>query len=197
MAMSDHNRQNGDEALLVRFFDKPIQDQAASDEAGRPIFKEKPHIEIRIAGDRDVRIKPANEMHQQRFPKQWAAYQTRATEGEELEGTLMEHWPAVTRSQVEELRFMGVRTVEQLVAMPDANAQGFMGINVLRERAKKYLEASADQAAADRMIAMERRNEELTAALEEMSARLDAAEKPKATRKPRAVKATDDTADAE
>ena len=48
------NTAEADKALMVRFFYKNVENKMESQAQGRPIFKEKTYIEIRIAGQRDA-----------------------------------------------------------------------------------------------------------------------------------------------
>lgn len=176
-AGSNQGRYQGDESLFVRFFVRPKLDQKKSSEVGRPIYVDAPHIQIMQPGNKESIIeRPANEMDKQRFARHWRAFQDRVDEDELVEGTRLEEWPGISRSQVEELKFFHVHTLEQLVAMSDSNAQGFMGINSLKQRAKAYLEAASDNAAAEQLAEAQRQNEELREQIAAMAERLEALE---------------------
>ena len=156
-------RQEGDENLFVRFFMHPRQNPAKSAEEGRPIYEEVPYIEIMQPGNKENIVSRAvRKAEQLRFPKQWDAFQS----GEEqaLEGTPLEQWPALNRSQVEELRFFNVRTVEQLANMSDAHSQNFAGIQSMKQKALVFLElAKGETSNATSIVA---RMEALEALLE-------------------------------
>lgn len=169
-------RFNGDDKLLVKFFRRPRRDEEKSREQGRPIYVETDYIQIMQPGNKDSIVeRPARSADKQRFARHWQAYESR-TGSETMEGTPLEEWPAISRSQVEELKFFNVHTLEQLVGMSDSNAQGIMGINLLKERAKKFLEVAEDSAAAEQLLEQQRENEQLRATLAEMQARLEALE---------------------
>ena len=113
-------------------------------------------------------IRPATEMDKARFAEHWRKYQARQGDDEEmLEGTPLRDWAGCTRAQCEELRYFNVRTVEQLAAMSDSNGQNIMGINMLKQRAVKYLEKSKDSATADALAAANKRIDELMAMMSE------------------------------
>tara|TARA_R110000823_G_scaffold36668_1_gene100053 strand:+ start:281 stop:904 length:624 start_codon:yes stop_codon:yes gene_type:complete len=132
-------KQEGDEQLFVRFFQHPRQNQTKSAEEGRPIYEEIPYIEIMQPGNKESVISRAvRKAEQLRFPKQWDAFVSGVEQS--LEGTPLEQWSALNRSQVEELRFFNVRTVEQLANMSDAHAQNFAGIQSMKQKAVVYLE---------------------------------------------------------
>lgn len=156
-------RYHGDENLLVRFFKHPRKDTQASEEAGRPVFKDTDYIEIMQPGNKDSIIKrPASKMDIDRFPEHYRRYQAREDQ-EAVEGTPLEEWAAITRSQVEELRYLNIRTVEQLANAADVNIQNLMGIGVLKDKAAKYLESAKDDAIAEKFAELEAKYEALLA----------------------------------
>ena len=165
MAMNT-GRYNGDDTLLVRFFTHPRQNTAKSEAEGRPIFEDTDYIEIMQPGNKDSIIKrPATAMDKQRFAEHFRKYEARQSE-DHIEGTLIEQAPWVTRAQVEELRFLNIRTVEQLAGLSDSNAQGIMGIQALKQKAKKYLETAKDEATAEALAEQKELNTALMARLE-------------------------------
>ena len=101
-------------------------------------------------------------------------------EDELVEGTPIEEWPILNRAQVDELRYMNIRTVEQLANVSDTNAQGMMGINMLRQKAQTYLENAKDAALTERLDEQAQMIAELQAKLAEQ-----AEEKPKRRGRPR------------
>jgi len=162
------SRYHGDETLLVRFFKHPMRNQARSLAEGRPIFEDTDYIEIMQPGNKDSIIRrPASDRDKQRFAEHFRKYQARETE-ESIEGTPLEEWPAVSRAQVEELKFLNIRTVEQLAALADSNAQNIMGVQGLKSKAAAYLEASKESAAAEALAAARAENEQIRKEMEEM-----------------------------
>ena len=169
----------GDENLFVRFFHHHKEDRRKTLEAGRPIHADKEYIEIRIPGDKDnIYIGPAEQKYINRFPRHYAAFKNK--EQEVVIGTPLEAVPWVTKAQIEELKYFGVRSVEQLAGVTDANAQSFVGINSLRDQAKAFLEAAAGNAPLLQMQAeLEKRDKQLEAMqkqMEEMSKMMAAQE---------------------
>ena len=159
----NNGRYHGDENLLVRFYKHPRQVTDASKEAGRPIFKDTDYIEIMQPGNKDSIIKrPATQMDKNRFPEHFRKYEAREDQ-EAVEGTLLEEWAGISRSQVEELRYLNIRTVEQLAGTADVNIQGKMGLGPLKDKAVKYLETSKDGQIADRFAELEAKYEALLA----------------------------------
>lgn len=148
-------RFRGDEHLLVKFFTHPRLDNTKSEEEGRPIYVDTPYIQIMAPGNKDsIVVRPATRDDKQRFAEHYRKYQAREDQ-DAVEGTLLEEWPGISRSQVEELKFLNVRTVEQLANLSDSNAQNIMGVHLLKDKAKKYLEEAGGNALkeAQEMIA--------------------------------------------
>ena len=170
MAMSaQQGRYQGDEFLLVKFFVHARLNPSKTAEAQRPIYEDTVYVSIMQPGNKDsIVIRPATGMDKTRFAEHWRKYQARQGDDEEmLEGTPLRDWAGCTRAQCEELRYFNVRTVEQLAAMSDSNGQNIMGINMLKQRAVKYLEKSKDSATADALAAANKRIDELMAMMSE------------------------------
>src|SRR6056297_3549487 len=124
----------GDEQLLVRFYMHPKQNQTKSKEMGRPIFEDREYIEIIQPGNKDNIIRrPASQLDLQRFPEHYKKWKARQTDEVHVEGTLLSEWPGATKSQVSELQYLNVLTVEQLAGLADNHAQGMMGVNLLKQ----------------------------------------------------------------
>ena len=160
----------GDENLLVKFYHKAVPDQNRTKEEGRPIYKEVVYIDIRQPGNRTSAVaRPVRQTDIARFPKHYERFMARQDQ-ETYEGTPLKEWPGLTRGQVEEMKFFNVHTVEQLAAVSDSNASNFMGLQALKTKAKAYLEASKDNAAAEKLAESNKRIEELERKLEELMA---------------------------
>jgi hypothetical protein len=165
-------RYTEDNTLLVKFFSHSKPNATKSAEEGRPIFVDTDYIQIMQPGNKDsIVIRPATEMDRARFPDHYRKYKARVDQVP-TDGTPLAEWPQITRSQAEELRFQNVLTVEQLAGMSDANAQGVMGINSLKQKARDFLEGHDKSA---ELI------EKLTARIDE----LEANQKKKPGRKPK------------
>lgn len=155
MAYNNNSRYHGDQTLLVRFFTKAKRNLARSEEEDRPIFEDVTYIEIMQPGNKDSIIRrPATDMDIDRFPDHHRRFEARESE-EHVDGTLLSEWPAISRAQVEELKFLNVRTVEQLAAIADSNAQNIMGIQVLKSKAVKFLETAKDSQMAQKFAELE------------------------------------------
>jgi hypothetical protein len=200
--------QGADSRLAVQFYKKSMKQEDASNEAGRPIFKEFDFVRIMIPGDNLTEIDTyAQDSHKQRFPRQWAHYQNQVAGHEDIVGTPLDQWPQVTRSQAEELRGLKFYTVEAIADCSDQQLQRIgmvagMSPHNFRLKAKAFLNLANDSAeVAQRESELQALKEEnakikaetdakLTAMQEQMSALLAAvAEKTPKTRKPKVVKA--------
>jgi hypothetical protein len=144
--------QNADSRLAVQFYKKSMKQEDASNEAGRPIFKEFDFVRIMIPGDNLTEIDTyAQESHKQRFPRQWAHYQNQTAGHEDVIGTPLDQWPQVTRSQAEELRGLKFYTVEAIADCSDQQLQRIgmvagMSPHNFRLKAKAFLNLANDSA---------------------------------------------------
>jgi hypothetical protein len=200
--------QNADSRLAVQFYKKSVKQDAASAEAGRPIFKEFDFVKIMIPGDNLTEIDTyAQDSHRQRFPRQWAHYQNQVAGHQDIVGTPLDQWPQITRSQAEELRGLKFHTVESIADCSDQQLQRIgmvagMSPHNFRQKAKAFLNLATDSAeVAQREAELQALREEndkikaetdakLTAMQEQMSALLAAvAENTPKKRKPKVVEA--------
>jgi hypothetical protein len=200
--------QGADSRLAVQFYKKSVKQDIASDEAGRPIFKEFDFVRIMIPGDNLTEIDTyAQESHKQRFPRQWAHYQNQVSNHQDIIGTPLDQWPQVTRSQADELRGLKFHTVESIADCSDQQLQRIgmvagMSPHNFRLKAKAFLNLANNSAeVASREAELAQVKEEnakikaetdakLAAMQEQMSALLAAvAEKTPKNRKPKVVEA--------
>jgi hypothetical protein len=169
-------QQQADEQLLVKFEIRPRKDAEASSKEGRPIYRDIEYINIRAPGSSDNVIRPATQRDRERFARHYAAFKNRVGNEEIVEGTLLSEWPVCNRSQVEELAFFGIKTVEQLANTSDANGQAFMGFNGLKRKANEWLQAAAQGVKLSEMQAELAKRDEVIA---ELKAKLDGMPAPK------------------
>jgi hypothetical protein len=175
----NNGRYHGDETLLVKFYKHPRINAAKTAEAGRPIFEDKAYIQIMQPGNKDsIVIRPATQMDKARFSEHFRKFEAREDQ-EAVEGTPLDEWAGITRSQCEELKYLNIKTVEQLSAVSDSNAQGIMGIAYLKEKANKYIADTAGDATAEALADMQAKYDAL---VEKMGAEPVAA-KPKRKRR--------------
>ena len=151
------DEQNADSRLQVRFYKRPVQQEAETLEAGRPIYKEFDFVHICVAGDTLTEIDTyALQSHKQRFPIQWANYQNRlGADDQEVIGTPITEWPLVSKSQAEELRAMRFYTVEAVANASDQQLQRMgmaagMSPYAFRDKAKAFLNLATSSAETDK-----------------------------------------------
>ena len=151
------DEQNADSRLQVRFYKRPVKQDDASAEAGRPIYKEFDFVHICVAGDTLTEIDTfALENHKLRFPLHWAAYQNKlGADDQGYEGTPLTEWPLVSKSQAEELRAMKFYTVEAVANASDQQLQRIgmaagMSPYAFRDKAKSFLNLASSSAETDK-----------------------------------------------
>jgi hypothetical protein len=142
-----------DAALIVQFYLQPVRQGAASEKAGRDIFKDEEYIWIRFAGDRTREIRRPVD-HQgsgghapdsERFPKAWQAFKN--SQAQVQEGTPLSSFPKLGTSTVLNFKAYNIHTVEQLAAVPDSALHNLgTGAMQMREDAKAWLKAASDTA---------------------------------------------------
>jgi len=140
------DNRRGDEHLAVRFFRKAARDDVASETEGVMRFKEVEMIQIMVPGDRDnIIVRPAGAGDIRRFGKQYEDWK-RNESSEQLTGTPLELWGRLTLPQIEEYRYIGVRSIEQLAALSDASCIKLPGSQDLKRKAVAYLEVQKGEA---------------------------------------------------
>jgi hypothetical protein len=167
MAMQQNPRQSEeDKRLLIQFSLKPWHDTTASQQEGRPIYREREYVTIMVPGDKDnVVCRPAREMDTRRFAAQYAAFKANRAQ-ESVVGTPLRVMTFLTAAQVKELEYFNCHTVEQLAELPDSHAIKFMGIQQLKQLAKDFLKASREAAPLTAMRAeLDEKQNQLDAAL--------------------------------
>jgi len=151
------DEQNADARLQVRFYKRPVQQEAETLASGRPIYKEFDFVHICVAGDTLTEIDTyVLQSHKTRFPIQWANYQNRiGKDDQEVIGTPVAEWPLVSKSQAEELRAMRFYTVEAIAGASDQQLQRMgmaagMSPYAFRDKAKSFLNLASDSAETDK-----------------------------------------------
>lgn len=157
-------RNSDDANLLVRFFRQMERNDLATAENGKPEFNEIECISIRVPGSRDEFVGIVTDEHKSRFKDEYRRWKD--NEGAPVSGTPLAEWPAATTSFVDEMRLIGVRTVEELCGLSDGAVMMQAGLMTMRTRAQAWLRdndaasslAKAEgekQALLDRIAALE------------------------------------------
>lgn len=141
-----------------RFFMQAMKDELATAREGRPIYYEVEMIErfMPSVAQWTIPVNKVTDADRAEFPRQYEAFQ----QGREMapEGTPIEAWPRLDRAMVEELKGLGLRTVEEIATLDDRGTQRAMGLMGLRSLARAYLD---DAAAAALNEALMKENNEL------------------------------------
>lgn len=143
-------QREADKALAVRFYMMPVKNEHRSAEEGRPIFEDTEHAEIRVRGDRNnVVIRPVREEDKIRFRDAYRAYKDGMNAV--VNGTPLGEWPACTQSFVEEMKFLGFHTVEQLADASEAVLTRVPGLTSLKQKAKTFIDYSKGVAPLEKL----------------------------------------------
>lgn len=142
-----HVQHGNDSSLYVQFYMESVKNEEATLEEGRPIYYDKEYVKIIPVGDkntvvcRPVDLNGRNGMPPDnvRWPTQYAAFKNQQEQPQE--GTPLEQWPPLTKSQVMMFKAANVHTVEQLSSVSDQNLTNLgMGARQFRDAAKSYIE---------------------------------------------------------
>lgn len=179
-----------DSKLWVEFEMHPVEQTYLSEQEGRPIMKDVPHIRIRFPGDRTkVVFRPARDEDKERFPRHWAVFENKHAVA--TIGTPIEELPGITKSDAMMLKAEGVHTVEMLAAMPDSSAQRVMGAPALVRKASAWLSRAASGQDIAQLIA---ENQRLRDDLEALKNTINSEPELKKRGRPRKEHGTDDQA---
>jgi hypothetical protein len=152
-----HVAHGEDKDLYVEFSTEAVHQPYESEQQGHPVYRNVPFITVMFPGDRTKTVhRPAklkadssSPGDPERFPRQWAAFQ--AGEEQAQDGQPLEEWPLVTKADVRMLKDMGIKTVESLAAIGEANLT-FLGARMYRDKAKLYLDQATGGAAVSKMV---------------------------------------------
>lgn len=145
-----------------------VQDEAASQMAGRPIYREVERVEILMPGGFNQPVFNVTDAHRQRWPREYEAFK----KGQEvaIEGTPIDHWAFLSRAMVHELKALNVFTVEQCATLSDTALQRIgMGGRQIRNAAVAYLDDAAAMAQTSQLTA---ENERLSQRVAELDAQV-------------------------
>jgi hypothetical protein len=147
------NRFKGDDKLYVRFFMDIIPDDDATKATGVRKFRDVEMIQIMVPGDkRNVTIRVARDEDKDRFAALYERFQ-KSQDQEALAGFPLTEWSALSRATIEELKYLGFRSVEHIANASDSVLGKHPGLRELQKRAKTFLEAQASAAPLERLQA--------------------------------------------
>jgi hypothetical protein len=143
----------------VKFEIRPVEDRDASLKAGSYVAKDVTFVIIQRPGDRDTVEKEADgwladmkaKSRSGLIPLEWyKAYENvyeafKQDMEPPIDGTPVKNWPVLAPSQVHTLIAAGVKTVEDLAAIPDGDiSRIIMGGIGLKQKANVWLSAAKD-----------------------------------------------------
>lgn len=171
------NQEKGDDKLFLKFSTRPVLHPSKSTTAGRPIFEDQDFVEIRIPGSQLTSIVAPIKHYMSRFGDRYKKW--KAGQAEAMVGTPLENFPLLFNkpSLVAELNALNIRTVEQLVGIPDNTKQRIMGGHELSRRAAAWIEATNGADAKIEQLAQT--NEALQKQMAFLQEQLDAMAAPK------------------
>lgn len=137
-----------DQGVHARFYTVAFHNEEKSAKAGRPIYDDVDWIEIIASGNANNIIRrKATEEDLQRFSRQYNIFcRDKAATGEQLIGTPLAEVPWLTKSQVSEMAYMRINTLEQLAVVDDNTCSRFAGLYDMKRKAKAALEAAEKSA---------------------------------------------------
>jgi hypothetical protein len=134
----------------AEFYTDAERDGFASVKAGRDIFRDVDFVKIFIPGSGTILVERVNNEHLERWPELYQAF--KAGKEAPLSGTPLSEWSLLKRAQIAELNYRNIRTVEDIADLSDLAVQNLgMGGQVLRARAKAYLDDAEREALATRL----------------------------------------------
>ncbi len=167
--------QKGDETLRVQFYKKSVLnklktyggsildefgrpkkdakgDPMTYEAAGRPVYEQRDYVKITPPDRLDkhnIVERPATDADRQRFRKQYQAFQARNQKAPD--GMPLEKWPLIEAHQVDELRYLGIHTVERLSNVKPGEIPDIGGMAQLVQHATDYLAAAKGSSASTQL----------------------------------------------
>lgn len=158
---TQHSDFGADDKLNVKFTTEPVFSKKETFLAGGVHkYVDMEFVTITVPGNRDLMVHaPATDFYQWRFPFEYAAF--KRGQDAAVTGTPLEIWAALNPSQIQELKYHGIRTIEQIATLSDSSSGVMRGFYSLKHKAQQFLDEAKDAAA----------NGALRAQLEEQQAR--------------------------
>ena len=171
--------RNPDSLLYVKFYMETFQNNFKTEKEGRPMFEEELRIMIQPTGNNLLCVhKRATDADKQRFPFQWQQFMNSQVDQDGIQGTPLSAWPAITRSQAEELRGIKFYTVEQIANASDVQLQSLgMSGRMFQQKAQAFLASAQGSALAQQQAAelarQQQENADLKAEMKRLSAQME------------------------
>jgi hypothetical protein len=138
-----HSDYGGDDQLVVNFTTVAVLNKLESYKAGSPKYQDMDFITIIIPGNKDLTYHgPVTDFYEWRFPREYEAF--KAGKGHVVQGTPLSSWMELTASQVKELEYHGIKTIEQVANLSDSTSGILRSFYNMKEKAKHFLEIAKD-----------------------------------------------------
>jgi hypothetical protein len=143
--VSDFDQKNDAKGCYVRFYTHAVMDKKASNAEGRPIFVDQEWIEIIAPGNQNNIVRRGVRPRDRHvYGEQYRRF--KAGLEEQVVGTPLTEVPWITRSQVEELHYKKVRTLEQLAELSDTACSSSAGLYGMKQKAQAWVQKSKEAA---------------------------------------------------
>lgn len=178
--MPGRPRQEDDANLIVTFFLDAVLLGFKSEEAKRPIYEDRLHVEIKIKGqDKQIVVREATEADIKRFPIAHALFQQKKQRP--MVGTPIELLPGVGPSLALHLKSLNLLAIEDLARVSDENVVQSIGMGArdLITRSKAWVAHQGEKTASleQRLEQADRDNSKLLEIIKGYEGRIDALEK--------------------
>jgi hypothetical protein len=129
------------------FFIESVIDPAASEKAGRAIYRDMERVRINVAGDQfSAAVHPVDAGLIDRFEEAYAKWKRKGHV--QVNGTPLAKWPLATPSFIKELEFLNIFSVDDLASVADVHLDRIADGRQWRDRAVAWLKSAKDGAAA-------------------------------------------------
>ena len=123
-------------------------------ESGQPVYEEIIYISITIPGlSGAVVTRAARESDKAEYPVEYAKFKQGADQDGQISGTPLAMWAPMPKSTCLELKFFGIRSVEDLANAADGAIANYRGGREWQRTAKAWLESANDSKHVVRMDA--------------------------------------------
>lgn len=168
---TSHQDYGSDEFLNVSFNWEDVYSKTETHKnGGKPSYVRQAFITIQAPNDKLTTIHtPVTDFYEWRFPYEWEAFKN----GDEiaLRGTPIEQWSELQPTQIKELKFNGIHTVEQIAQLNDSHAGRLRTFFSLKAKAQKFVDSlKVDEKTKELNAELAKRDAEMA----EMKAKLDA-----------------------
>ena len=160
--------------IVVKFYTKPVELTWKTEKEGRAFFEDQEFVDVIFVGEKNTEGSwRVNDIHRLRWPEEYARFKAGARQ--QSSGTPLSEWGRIAQSQVKELEYLNVFTVEDLANCDDSFVSRFgMGGRELIVKAKAFLDSTKGTAAVQNYAVENDRMKARMAELEEKLALLAA-----------------------